>query len=946
MKIGPEREISTICQSQFPIADEPAMLTIHCMNANTTKIGEDIRLLAGLLGETIIEQEGRDAYELEEKIRKLAKSWREGSTQSRDQLKTISENIAENQSQTNSVLKAFAIYFQLVNLAEVRQRVRVLKQRALSAEQNGEDMDESFTQTLKKLQQEGAGPEQIQDMLNQMFICPVFTAHPTESKRKTTLVILRNIAELLDALNEHQLLEEQRALLIEQIRDCLVLFWQSDTTRTRRPTVMDEVRNNGLFYFENTLFSLLPQFYENLEYALARVYPETDFELPSFLKYGSWIGGDRDGNPFVSTEVTERTLREQKKCVLTFYMQEAHKLYRLLSPSINRVSFSPELLESLKRDFELVPEDELQVIRRFDSEPYRQKLIMVVRRLRATRECNENPWDTGGSNPRAYRSASELLSDLHLIRDSLIANKGRSLTRPFLNRMIRSVEVFGFHLASLDIRQHSNRHGSTIAEIFAKYDIEPNYEELDEPAKIAALSKEIMSRRPLTATLEFEESTSEIVSLFRAIRSAHKNLDSLAIPTYIISMTRGISDILEVVLLARDAGLLGAIDVVPLFETIEDLNAAPQVLSDLFENPAYKEHLGQRGNRQQIMIGYSDSNKDGGYLRANWMLFQSQRKIAEACEQKGIEFVLFHGRGGSLGRGGGPANRAILAQPPESVQGRLKITEQGEVISNRYSNPNIARRHLEQLTCAAMLTCGTRPQFEQLERWSSVMETISETAFAKYRELVQDKKSIEYFSTTTPIQFVDHLNLGSRPARRKKTESIADLRAIPWVFAWTQTRINLPSWYGVGSAIENWAGDNESHWTEIQEMYSQWPFFKTTMNNIHLGTGRADFDIASLYAELADIELRESIFDELKNEYEKTCSVLLRVTGHSDVLETEPWLKHSIRMRNPYVDPLNFLQVALTRRFQNSDNEDELEDLLASIMLSVNGIAAGLQNVG
>ena len=939
---------STMSNSVSPSPITPASPDFG--TADGGSISSDIRLLAGLLGDTIQEQQGSAALELEERIRKLAKAWRTGDTDGLQQLRQAIGEVAADSAQAHSVLKAFTIYFQLVNLAEVRQRVRVLRLRALQAEQQSVAMDESFREAVSKLQAEGLAADDIQNLLNNLCIWPVFTAHPTESKRKTTLLILKGIADLLDQLDSPRLLREERDLLVEQIRDSIVLLWQSDETRSRKPTVLDEVRNNGLHYFKTTLFELVPQMYERLELALADVYPDSDFTLPSFLRYGSWIGGDRDGNPFVTTPVTERTLREHAMCVLERYMQQVDHLYHLLSPSINRVPVSAALLESIQADWQKVPADEHSVVERFDTEPYRQKLIMMYRRLQATRQRHQQPWDEAPDDSRAYRDCDEFVADLHLIRNSLLANHGQALTRPFLKRLIRSAEVFGFHLASLDIRQHSGKHEAAMEEILQRYHFPARYSEMEEADRLELLSREIQNPRPLTAELNFSEPTNELLQLFRLLRRAHAKLGPQCVGTYVISMTAGVSDILEVLLFARDAGLLGQIDVVPLFETIDDLLAAPRVMDQLLNSPAYREHLQQRGQRQQVMIGYSDSNKDGGYLRANWMLFTAQRELARVFENHGVKLMLFHGRGGSLGRGGGPANRAILAQPPESVRGQLKLTEQGEVVSGRYSDVDVARRHLEQLVSAVLLTGGKRPHHPDLQLWAEVMETLSTTALKQYRQLVENEEFIRYFLTTTPIQYVDHLNLGSRPARRKDTRTISDLRAIPWVFAWTQTRLYLPSWFGVGTALDSWIGEDPDRLVELQSMYREWPFFKTTLNNIHVGLGRADLWTASLYSELADATGRE-VFQGLQAEYELTCQRLLQVTGHESVLDTEPWLKKSIELRNPYLDPINLLQVELSKRWASEVNPDtdlgpEGEKLLASIMLSVSGIAAGLQNVG
>jgi phosphoenolpyruvate carboxylase len=777
---------------------------------------------------------------------------------------------------------------------------------------------------------------------------PVFTAHPTEAKRRTVLYKLKTITDILREMDTVDLLPTERAEKEQQLRENIVLLWQSDEMRDRPPTVLDEVRN-GLYFFEATLFDLVPRIYREMERALAETYPGEPFDLPPFLRYGSWVGGDRDGNPFVKVDVTEETLRTQKDLVLELYDREVEALYDHLSSGRGRAGFSEPFLASLRRDLELAPEAEREVLDRFEQEPYRQKLILMFRRLEATRAQNRKPWREREQNPRAYGSADEFLADLRLIDESLNQHKGERLAHGRLWDLIRQVEVFGFHLATLDIRQHSGRHRSAMAEVLARYGLAAHYERMAETERVALLNREIAGARPLTARLDFGEETNETVELFRLIRRTHQIIGPEAIQSYIISMTTDVSHVLEVLLFARDAGLFGELDVVPLFETIEDLRAAPQIMTLLFENQVYQEHLARRGHRQQIMIGYSDSNKDGGYLMANWMLFRAQRGLAQVCDTFGVKLTLFHGRGGTVGRGGGPANRAILAQPPESVRGRIKLTEQGEVISGRYSNPDIAHRHLEQLVTAVVLTSGRRPHYEQESAWAAIMDELSEVAYRKYRALVEKPDFLKYFHDTTPIDQISLLNIGSRPARRKATTDIADLRAIPWVFAWTQSRVNLPSWYGVGAALEAWVkdrGDEAGPLAQLREMYQAWPFFRTVLDNVQMGLCKGDMPIASLYAELTDGETRQQIFSDILDEYERTKRWVLAVTGYSELLENESWLQRSIKLRNPYVDPMNYIQVALLARLREQPDASTAHHMRDAVLLSVNGVAAGLQNTG
>ena len=921
------------------------------------RLRSTIRFLGNLLGETIIEQEGQAIFELEEEIRNMAKIWRADGDLStfQEKLDGMLHTLIDEPRKAHAVLKAFTIYFQLINIAEEQQRIYILRDRARRAHEQNVPVPETIAHGLRRLSEEGLSAHEVRELLQGLYIMPVFTAHPTESKRRTILLKLKEIADALYEMGYHSLLPTEEDVLVQRIRENIVLLWQSDETRDRRPTVMDEVRE-GLYYYEATLFRLTPIIYRELTRALAEVYPGEQFELPTALRFGSWIGGDRDGNPFVTIATTEEALREHKETILKLYNIEVDKLYNNLSVAQTRVTVSDALTESIALDFTLVPPSEVEVLERFRLEPYRQKLIMMFRRLRATRAENDIPWrnrnQDAPSNPRAYATAQEFLDDLRLISESLCANQGQRLAEGRLADLIRAVEVFGFHLATLDIRQHAERHRQAMAEIIEHYHLVDNYVQMPEAERVELLSKEILNQRPITARLTFSPETNQTVDLFRLVRRARQEMGEHAIEAYIISMTTEVSNLLEVLLFARDADLFGAIDVVPLFETIDDLLAAPEIMTGLFANEAYRQHLAARGNRQQIMIGYSDSNKDGGYLRANWMLFQAQRNLARTCDEHGVQLTLFHGRGGTLGRGGGPTNRAILAQPQESVRGRIKITEQGEVLSSRYDETELAHRHLEQLFNAVLLSSGRRPYYAQEQDWAAVMEELSQTAYAKYRTLVEKPSFVRYFHEATPIDHVDQLNIGSRPARRKKTEAITDLRAIPWVFAWTQSRVNLPSWYGVGSALFTWltATNNDQVHPErlatLRQIYGSWPFFRTVLDNVQVGLGKADIHIAQLYASLTSPELQAEIFADLAAEFERTRAMLLQITQNKELLDNEEWLQRSIRLRNPYVDPLNYIQVAFLRELRKGTAVANREQLQAGVSLSVNGIAAGLQNVG
>lgn len=912
------------------------------------RLRQSVRTLGNLLGETIIEQEGQTVFDLEEELRALTRAQRGGDPDAGARLLELTRRLVEDADRTEAVLKAFTTYFQLINLAEEQQRVRVLRQRMERAQKEARPMRETIAAAVQALKADGMQAYEMREMLNDLLIMPVFTAHPTEAKRRTILLKLRQLARHLHDWDYQLLLPSEEKALFDAIREILVALWQSDENRERRPTVLDEVRQ-GLYFFETTLFELVPQIYRELSRALEEAWPTESFALPPFLRYGSWMGGDRDGNPFVTLEVTQAALRQQKEQVLKLYAQAVENLYGHLSVAKTRMGFSQTFLDSLTEDMKLVPPDEMDVLDRFSLEPYRVKSILIFRRLQATIRQNEQPWEQQKVDPRAYPDAATFVRDLELIQESLRQNNGWRLADGRFATLVQQARIFGFHLATMDIRQHSDRHRDAIAEIFERYHPGLNYRGLPEAEKVAMLVEEIRSQRPLTAQLNFSEATNETVALFRLIKVAQEKIGPQAIQTYIISMTTSVSHMLEVLLLAKDAGLFGKIGVVPLFETIEDLRNAARIMQEMFETPIYQEHLAQRGNSQQIMIGYSDSNKDGGYLRANWMLYQAQRELAQVCDAHHMRLTLFHGRGGSIGRGGGPANRAILAQPPGSIKARIKITEQGEVISNRYSNELVAHRHLEQLVNAVLLTSGKRPDFPKEGEWAAVMEETSRRAEEHYRALVTNPAFLRYFNETTPLEQINQLNIGSRPAKRKATTGVSDLRAIPWVFAWSQSRVNLPGWYGVGAGIEFWMQESGKEAASerlqlLQEMYAEWPFFRTVIDRAQVSMRRADMPIAGLYANLTSPEVQEAIFREVQDEYSRTERVILAITGQDALLDNEEWLQRSINLRNPYVDPLNYIQTALLERIRREPEKSD--DLRPVVLLSVNGVAAGLQGTG
>jgi phosphoenolpyruvate carboxylase len=915
--------------------------------ADRDPLSEQIHLLGDLLGQTIVEQEGPALYDLVESVRALAKAHRGGDAAAGERLLELVLTLPL--ADARGVVKAFASYFQLVNLAEEQERVRVLHRREQEAQDSGVPMAETMRSALIELRDQGFQPAELQALLGRLLVMPVFTAHPTEAKRRTLLTKLGRVAETLHAFDFHSPTPDEARAAILSLREEIVSLWQTDDTRTYRPNVLDEVRN-GLYYFESTLFDLAPEIERRLGDALADAYPGATFEIPPFLKFGSWIGGDRDGNPFVTPAVTEETLREHQALALRLYRRGLERLHGHLSTAA-RQGVDEELLTSIERDAAVFPEEARRSAERYGQQPYRQKMAFVYRKLGATMDASQRPW-RADHRPKAgtYASAAEFLADLLLVQESLRHHGGHRLAEGRLGTLIRQARMFGFHLATLDLRQHAVRHTSALGEVFARYDLAQSYADLPEEARTEILTREILAGRPLTPNrLDFTDATNETLHLFRLTRRAHERVGPAAIETYIVSMTKGPSDLLAVLLMARDAGVSDGLDVVPLFETVADLHAAPDTLERLFTNPAYARHLAARGGRQTVMIGYSDSNKDGGYLTATWELHLAQRSIASVCQHHGVGLTLFHGRGGSVGRGGGPTNRAILAQPPESVGGRLRLTEQGETITNRYANPRLARRHIEQLVHAVLLTSGKRP-IKSPSRggvWEQTLQELSPLAERAYRSLVYETPALgRYLRTATPLDQIERLNIGSRPARRGDTGEVSELRAIPWVFAWTQSRVTLPGWYGFGSAVEAWAGDDASRFEVLATMYREWPFFRTMLDNSQVSMRKADMLIAGVYASLAEPADREAVFSRIHEEFARTEAAICRLTGQHDLLDDAPWLQHSIRVRNPYIDPMNYIQVALLRRLRSGHAPAETDELRDAVLLSVNGIAAGLRNTG
>ncbi len=911
-----------------------------------TPLKETVRFLGDILGSIIREQAGEELYELEEDIRKTARDVRRTwSKKNFDHLVSITSGL--DGATAYQVLRAFTVYFQDVNIAEQVATVRGERERKkLHTEK---PYPGGIADALRVLSEKGYTAKQVQKLLDNLNIVPVFTAHPTEAKRKTVQELLQRVAEAFEQFKKQEELPQAQEKLRELLLAEHTILWQSDDVRSVRLSVLDEVQN-GLFYFDETIIELLPELELEFHVAAKRYYPEAKFQVGSYLRFGSWMGGDRDGNHFVLPETTLRAARMHKQYAIDYYVRRLRRLLRSLSSSVNLVSASSQLLESIGRDTVHATPLGFAPDVHYVSEPYRQKIFLILYRL------TSRNW--------AYPSPSELLADLRLLETSLLENGGDRIAQHILHPVITQVEAFGFHLASIDVREHSAKHETAITEIFATVGITPAFAKLSEDERIALLSRELSSPRALIPRFaSFTEDTRRVLDVFAVIKQVQDELGSESIQNYIISMTRFPSDILVVLLLAKEFGLFvigrgdkvsSSLNIVPLFETIDDLRRAPEVMSQLLSNAAYLSNLRARGMKQEVMLGYSDSNKDGGYLTSHWELYKTQVALAAVAKKFGCSLRLFHGRGGTTGRGGGgPLSQAIAAQPAGTISGSIRFTEQGEVIALRYSHPEIARRNLEEVTSATLLasaeTTFGKPEKLVQDSWMKTMEFLSEASFNYYRKLVNDAPDFPtFFREATPIEEISSLNLGSRPAKRGQSESIAELRAIPWVFSWNQNRSLLPTWYGVGSAIEQLVEKDKSNLVLLKSMYQSWPFFRATIANCEMTLVKVDIHVLTLYGSLVQSpKIRNKFLPMLISEFERTCKMILEVTDQKELLEDNPSLREVLFVRRHYLDPLSYIQVDLLKRIRSlSPETPEYSQLRKAIHLSINGIASGMQNTG
>jgi phosphoenolpyruvate carboxylase len=912
-------------------------------------------MLGNALGTVLQEQAGPALFETVEEIRRAAIRQRgRGTPPRRDQVQTRIATLDLDAAM--NVVRAFTTYFHLINIAEETERLRRLRHHeAQEGQRPG-----SLADVLARIAQRGVPAERLGALLPQLQVQPVLTAHPSEVRRRSVITHLIRIREHLSDLKRLALTPAERASHQEALLREIGVLWQTDEIRTTRPTPLDEV-DHGLFYLCATAYAILPRLYRELEAALREAYPEVRANIGAFLRFGSWIGGDRDGNPFVTHEVTRSALQLQRDRLLNAYMQDVAGHFGALSQSTRRAPVSPELLDSIERDAVALRREAETARRQFPFEPYRQKLSLMQARLQARRNGEASTSRTGRRVSHGYTSPSEFVTDLALIRESLARSGGQRQAETEVTDLARRAESFGFHLASLDIRQHSRVHAAALAEILDRAGLVSNYAELPEPERRRLLTLVTLAAGdPGPKPAAYGDETRELLELFQTIGASQRRFGPEACHTYIISDTGDVSDVLEVIALARltglvrpdrDGGLSGALRVVPLFERVESLRAAGRIMDDLLGLDLHRSLLARWENVQEVMVGYSDSNKDGGYLTANWELYRAKRALADVCARHRVKLMLFHGRGGAIGRGGGPTIRAIMAEPPEALGGRFKTTEQGEVIHTRYANPDIAHRHLEQVI-GAVLLASLEEEAEPEPAWLDCMAELSERSHRAYRELVYDTPGfVDYFLQSTPIQEISELPTSSRPARRGGGGAeIASLRAIPWVFSWTQSRANLPGWYGVGAALGSYLEGGPRRERQLREMYARWPFFHTLIANAQISVAIADMRIARCYAELvSDRRLRDRISAAIEREYRQTEQALRTVTGQAGILDDVPVLRDSIALRNPYVDPLHAAQVRLLRELReaaDAGRESEVERLRYIVAHAISGIAAGLQSTG
>ncbi len=913
-------------------------------NVKDAPLHRDIRELGAMLGKVLIEQEGRGFFDLEEQLRLLTKSLRSDYS---DRTKAEIDKLINSLDigKAGKIVRAFLFYFLLSNTADEVHRIRRQRAHALtgSTPQRG-----SIEEALLELAGKGRGLDFVERILDSTTIIPVFTAHPTEATRQTVLRKILNISELLLRREISTLTPDELADLRRQLHAEITMLWQTNEIRMNRVSVYDEIRR-GLFFFSEILYDTIPMFYDSLNRTMQKVYNSTRI-APVILKFGSWVGGDRDGHPFVTAEVTKAAIALHKRHIISSYLKDAEILYEAMSTSTRLVGASKKLIDSVQSDENNLSDQVKEEDLKDQSEIYRVKVFLIYHKLKNTLE----------EKGYRYHAAADFVRDLELIYDSLNDNRGQVIAESRILPLIYKATTFGFHLASLDIRQNSEVLLRAASGLLKASEVEDNFEKLEEPEKVRLLTREILKARPLVnSNLMLDHDSSEVLSEFEALEFGKEFAGEETCNDYIISMSSAVSDILIPLLFGKESGLVRAkdgriersrFDILPLFETIEDLRHAHKVMGNLFKNPAYAEHLKLRGMTQKVMLGYSDSNKDGGIVASSFELIKAQINLKKVCDKYGVMLVLFHGRGGSVSRGGGPLNQAILAQPIGTIEGKIKITEQGEMIFVKYSMPEIALRSIELTSSAVILSTARHRSGEKniSAKYLSLFEEISDTAMKYYRRLVTHPGFVDYFRRVTPIDVIERIEIGSRPPSRDNGTDLKNLRAIPWVFSWTQNRQLISGWFGFGFALERAVEKGSVTWEDLRKIYNEWEFFKALTDNVEMVLSKADMIIGREYIRLShDRGTAKKLFDMISEEYEKSTEAVLKITGEKNLLDSNPSLQRSLKLRNAYIDPISlvqirFLQVYRELKSQNGERQ-EILDLLRS---TVNGIAAGMRNTG
>jgi phosphoenolpyruvate carboxylase len=904
---------------------------------------EDIRLVGRVLGETVRQQEGEALFATVERIRQSSIAFRrDGDNAARHELEAILNSLSAES--TIEVVRAFSYFSHLANIAEDQHNIRSARAEAASgiAPAIG-----SIRATLERIRAAAVPRSRLQSLFCTILVSPVLTAHPTEVRRRSVLDREMDVAQLLSHRDRWHMIPAEVAAAEDGLNRAILTLWQTSLLRRGRPTVIDEVAN-GLSYYDHTFFRELPCLYADLEDQLAGLDPAWNTtELPSFIRMGSWIGGDRDGNPFVTADVLRQTIAMQSKRIIDFYLDELHLLGAELSLDRGRVGISAQLQDLVRRSPDSSP--------RRVAEPYRQAVVGIYARLVATARAFGHDVLPRHTVPaaQAYECAAELRSDLDILYRSLRANGSDKIAHGRLRALRRAVEVFGFHLASVDLRQNSDVHERILTELF-RTGSGTDYGRMSEQDRIELLVAELATARPLISPfVNYSTETTAELDILRTVADVHRQCGQAAISNYVISKATSVSDVLEVALLLKEVGLLrpleGALDlnIVPLFETIDDLCNCGKVMDSLLAVSVYTRLLDSRGRVQEVMLGYSDSNKDGGYLTSGWELYKAELALVEVFRNRGVGLRIFHGRGGSVGRGGGPSYEAILAQPAGAVEAGIRVTEQSEVIAGKYLNPELGRQNLEHLLAAVLEVALLQQEMPApREEFLTAMEELSGHAYRAYRGLVYETAGFErYFWESTVIGEIANLHIGSRPSSRKASTRIEDLRAIPWVFGWSQCRLMLPAWYGFGAAVAAFIAARPAEGMGLlKTMAREWPFFRALLSNMDMVLAKSDIGIASRYKDLvADPELKEAIFARLRAEWEASLAALLAILDQRTPLERNPALARSIRNRFPYIDPLNHMQLELLKRYRAGDTD---ERVVQGIHLTINGIAAGLRNSG